>query len=414
MNISKIRKNFPALKKTINGKRLIYFDNACSVLKPKTVIEAVNNFYSNLGSCAGNRSSHLLSWQVQELIEEAREKVSNFIGASSAKEIIWTKNTTESINLVAASLPFKENRNEIILTGVEHHSNLLPYFEQSRKCRVKIKIIPPTKDGKVDLELLNKTITKKTALVAVSHMSNVTGLVCPVDDLVNSAHKKGALVLVDDAQYIVSHKENVTATGIDFLAFSGHKLGGPTGIGVLYGREALLKKMSPYNVGGGMVKSVTVSGSKIKVSYLPPPFKFEAGVQHHAGIVGLSAAVEYLEQLGSEKINSYLGELAEYALQKLASCPYIGFLVDYSQHKPSSLISFYFKDKKLSLQDFNLYLNHQVPGCFIAVRCGHHCAMPLHKFFKVPISMRLSFFIYNTKSEIDIFFRALDKYFQNK
>lgn len=393
---------------------MIYFDNACSVLKPKPVIQAINNFYSNLGSCAGNRSSHLLSWQVQESIEEAREKISKFIGARSAKEVIWTKNSTEGINLVAASLPLKGGRNEIILTGVEHHSNLLPFFEQSKKRKFKIKIIPPAKGGAVDLELLDKTISKKTALVAITHLSNVTGLVCPLGDIVDSAHKKGALVLADDAQYIVSRREDVADSQIDFLVFSGHKIGGPTGIGVLYGREALLKKMFPYNVGGGMVKSVSVSGCNIKVDYLPPPFKFEAGVQHHAGIIGLGAAVEYLEQLGRENINDYLKELAAYALRRLSGRSDIGFMADYTKEQPSSLVSFYFKDKKLSLHDFNLFLNYQLPDYFIAARCGHHCAMPLHKFFKVPISMRLSFFVYNTKHEIDVFCQALDKFLQKK
>ncbi|MFA6285542.1 MAG: aminotransferase class V-fold PLP-dependent enzyme, partial [Parcubacteria group bacterium] len=276
------------------------------------------------------------------------------------------------------------------------------------------KIVPPAKDGLANIELLKKIITRKTALVAVTHLSNVTGIVCPLDDVINFAHKKGALVLVDDAQYIVSHKENVTASGIDFSAFSGHKLGGPTGIGVLYGRKELLKKMLPYHVGGGTVKSVSVLGSNIKVDYLPPPFKFEAGVQHHAGIIGLGATIEFLERIGIRKINDYLEELAEYTLQKLSSRSYIGYMADYERHKPSSLVSFFFKNKELSLQDFNLFLNHQLPDYFIAVRCGHHCAMPFHKFANIPISMRLSFFIYNTKSEIDVFFRALDKYFQNK
>jgi cysteine desulfurase/selenocysteine lyase len=414
MNISKIRKDFPALKQTIDGKQLVYFDNACSVLKPKPVIETIDNFYSNLGSCAGNRSSHLLSWRVQELMEEAREKIAKFIGAGSAKEIIWTKNSTEGINLVAASLPFEGGRNEIILTAMEHHSNLLPFFEQSKRRKFKIKIIPLTRDGAIDLDFLDKAITKKTALVAVTHLSNVTGLAFPMGDVANSAHKKGALVLADDAQYIVSHKEDVAASQIDFSVFSGHKIGGPTGIGVLYGRAALLKKMSPYNVGGGMVRSVAVVDGNIKVSYLPPPFKFEAGVQHHAGIIGLGAAIDYLEDLGGEKIENYLKSLAAYALRKLSERFEVGFMADYSKHQPSSLVSFYFKDKKISLYDFNLFLNHQLPDCFIAVRCGHHCAMPYHNFFKKPVSMRLSFFVYNTKDEIDVFCQALDKFLSKK
>jgi cysteine desulfurase/selenocysteine lyase len=414
MNTSKIRKDFPALKQRIGGKRLVYFDNACSVLKPKPVIAAVNNFYSNFGSCAGNRSSHLLGWRVQELMEEAREKAAKFIGARSEKEVVWTKNSTEGINLIAASLPLENGRNEIVLTEMEHHSNLLPFFEQSQKRKFKIKIVPLDKDGMVNLDLLDKAVTKKTALVAATHLSNVTGLVSPMDDIVNLAHKKGALVLADDAQYVVSHRENAAASRIDFLVFSGHKIGGPTGIGVLYGREALLKKMPPYNAGGGMVKSVSISGGNIKVNYLPPPFKFEAGVQHNAGIAGLGFAIDYLEYLGGEKIENYLKSLVEYVLRKLSERPEIGFMADYGKHPPSSLVSFYFRDKRISLYDFNLFLNHELRDCFIATRCGHHCAMPYHKIFNVPVSMRLSFFVYNTKQEIDVFCQALDKFLSKK
>lgn len=412
MNISKIKKEFPVFQKRINGKKLIYFDNACSVLKPQPVIKAVNDYYQNLGTCSGDRSSHHLSWRVQELIEKSREKAREFINASSVKEIIWTRNTTEGINLIATSFPFKKPKNEVILTLLEHHSNFLPFYEHSKRRNFKIRIVPPTKGGTLDLNLLEKAITKKTALVAVTSLSNVTGLIYPVKEIAFLAHRQGAKILVDDAQYIASHKEDVQEKKIDFLVFSGHKIGGPTGIGVLYIKESLIKNLLPYSVGGGTIQSVSIKENKIKVKYLPPPFCFEAGIQNYAGIIGLGAAISFLEK--QNNIANWVEKLSSYALQQIKKISEVKFLVNYEVQKPSSLISFYFKDKKVSLYDFNLFLNHGLRNYFIAVRCGHHCAQPLHQFLGSPISMRLSFFIYNSKKEIDIFVQALKNFLNRK
>jgi cysteine desulfurase/selenocysteine lyase len=414
MDFIKIKNEFPVFKNTIDGKKLIYFDNACTVLKPKSVIETMNNYYQNLGVCSGDRSSHQLSWQVQELVEQAREKVREFINASSTKEIIWTKNTTEGINLIASSFPFKKPKNEVILTLLEHHSNLLPFYEQARRRNFKIKIIIPNKDGSLDLNLFKKTITDKTALVAVTHLSNVTGLIYPIKEIISLAHQKGAKVLVDDAQYIATHREDVQKNQMDFIVFSGHKIGGPTGIGVLYGRESFLKNLLPYNVGGGTVQSVKIHGNDIKVQYLPPPAGFEAGIQDYAGIIGLKAAVNFLEKQNQKEIADYIEKLSHYAFEQLKKLPEINFLVDYQSQKPSTLISFYFSDKKISLFDFNLYLNNELKDYFVAVRCGYHCAQPLHQFFGTPISMRTSFFTYNSKGEIDIFIQALEDFLSRK
>lgn len=407
MNISKIKKEYPVFQKKNNGKELIYFDNACTVLKPKAVIRAIKDYYQNLGACSGDRSSHHLSWQVQELTEQSRESVKEFINASSAKEIIWTRNTTEGINLIAASYPFKKSKNEIVLTLLEHHSNLLPFYEQSKRRNFKIKIVAPNKDGTLDLNLLKNAITQKTALVAITHLSNVTGLIYPIKEIASLAHNRGAKILVDDAQYVATHKEDVQENQIDFLVFSGHKIGGPTGIGVLYTKESLLKSLLPYNVGGGTIQSVKIQGNKIKVKYLASPSRFEAGIQDYAGIIGLKAAIDFLESQYQNKINHWVGGLSQYTFQQLKRFEEIEFLANYQNQEPSSLISFYFNQKGISLYDFNLFLNHELKDYFIAVRCGHHCAQPLHKFLGSPISMRLSFFLYNSKEEIDIFIQAL-------
>jgi len=414
MDFSKIKKEFPVFRNKIAGKKLIYFDNACTVLKPKSVIEAMNSYYQNLGVCSGDRSSHLLSWRVQELVEQAREKVREFINASSTKEIIWTKNTTEGINLIASSFPFKKPKDEVVLTLLEHHSNLLPFYEQGKRRNFKIKIIVPNKDGTLDLNLFKKIITERTALVAVTHLSNVTGLIYPVKEISSLAHQKGAKVLIDDAQYIATHKEDVQKNQIDFMVFSGHKIGGPTGIGVLYGRESLLKNLLPYNVGGGTIQSVKIQGNDMNVQYLPPPFCFEAGIQDYAGMIGLKAAIDFLEKQNQIKIADFIEKLSLYAFEQLKNFSEIKFLADYQNQKPTTLISFYFSDKKISLYDFNLFLNHELKDYFVAVRCGHHCAQPLHQFSGTPVSMRTSFFTYNSKEEIDIFIQALKDFLNQK
>lgn len=401
-----IKYMFPALRNKFGGKRLIYFDNACTVLKPEPVIRAVSSYYERFGGCSGSRSSHYLSLRTQELIDEARDAVKNFLNAKSSEEIVWTKNATEGINLVAGSFPFRKDKNEIIVSLSEHHSNILPFYEQSRRRGFKLKVIPVQDDGTVSLDFLRKNITHKTALIAISHLSNVTGLVFPVEKVISLAHSKGARVLVDDAQYIAAHREDVRRSDVDFLVFSGHKIGSFTGIGVLYGKEELLKKMLPYNVGGGTVRSVTMSQGNLAVSYLPVPARFEAGIQNYGGIISLKAAIDFLLRVDQAQIQERTEELTSYAFDRINMLKKVDFLGDYKTHRPSSLFSFRFASKKTSLYDFNIYLNHNVKKYRIAVRCGHHCAQPLHAFFKSKVSMRLSFFVYNTKREVDIFIKA--------
>jgi cysteine desulfurase/selenocysteine lyase len=398
-----IKSIFPALKNRINGKKLIYFDNACSVLKPKPVIEAILNYYNNLGACAGGRSTHFLSRKVEDICDESREKVRKFIGAEDQKEIIFTKNTTEGINIVAKSFPFSKRKNEIIILISEHHSNILPFFEEEKREKVKLTIFNVESDGSIDLNKLEKAISSKTALVSLAHISNVLGNINPIKEIIGIAHKKNSVVLIDDAQYVGIHKENVRKNDIDFLVFSGHKIGGPTGTGVLYGKKELLKKMASYNVGGGTVASVFMSGEKLRVNYLSSPRIFEAGVQNYAGIAGLGAAVDFIESIGQKNIFEQVSVLRKRLMSGLSSIGGIEVIGD----PQSSLVSFFFKSKNHFAHDLNIFLDSGFDNYTIATRCGHHCAMPVHQYLKSPHSLRASFFVYNTVKEVDIFLRAL-------
>lgn len=406
MTNDNIRKFFPVLNKKINGKKLIYFDNACSVLKPKPVIEAVLNYYQNLGACAGGRSTHVLSQIVEDLCEEARKKVKDFIGAESEKEIIFTKNTTEGINLIARSFPFKKNRNEVVVTNFEHHSNLLPFFEEENRGRIKLKILEAESDGTINLNKLEKLTSSRTALVSITHVSNVLGNINPIKEIARIVHKKGGIILVDDAQYIGIHQESVKKNDIDFLVFSGHKIGGPTGIGVFYGREGLIRGFRPFNVGGGTVEKVLIKENQLRVKYLSIPRKFEAGVQNYAGIIGLGAAVDFIQKIGYQIISKQISLLRSYFLSKFSAIPDIEILGS----PQGSIVSFVFKSKKYFAHDFNIYLNHDLKDYIIAIRCGHHCAMPVHQYLKISHSLRASFFVYNTEEELDIFLAALNNF----
>lgn len=396
-----MKNKFPALNKKHNEKKLVYFDNACSALKPKPVIEAVNNYYSSLGSCTGERSAHILSGKAKEEVESSRRVVKDFLNAKSIKEIVWVRNSTEGINLVAHSFPFKKD-SEVLLIASEHHSNLLPFYEQSKRRDFKLKIFYPDSRGVIDLNKLKKNITDQTSLVAITQMSNVTGLKHPIGKIAKLAHNNNAKILVDNAQYITSNREDVQSKNIDMTVFSFHKIGGPTGIGVLYCKRDLLKEFSQFNTGGGVVESVNIeSNGKMKVNYLPEPFRFEAGIQNYAGIIGSKKAISFLV----ENDPSSIKETTAYMFEKLTSIPEVE-LVGNPKKSPDSLISFYFKND-YSLHDFNIFLNHDFDNLTFAVRVGHHCAQPFHNILGVKDSMRVSFFLYNNKAEVDKFEKAI-------
>jgi len=410
MTINQIRKLFPILNRKVYGKRLIYFDNACTVLKPKPVIDAILNYYQNIGACAGGRSNHVLSQETDEICEKARGKVRDFIRAESSKEIIFTKNTTEGINLIAKSFPFSKPKNEVITTNLEHHSNLLPFYEEEKGGRIKLRIFEMERDGSIDLNKLEKMVSSRTGLISISHASNVLGNVLPIKEIIRIAHKKNVAVLVDDAQYVGTHQEDVRKEDIDFLVFSGHKLGGPTGIGVLYGKEKFLKRLANFNVGGGTVERVILKKKGVEVKYLPDFRRFEAGIQNYAGMAGLEAAINFIQKIGYPKISNHVSSVNSYLLSCLRQFPEVKVLKPKEGDSLGTITSFVFKSGKRFPQDFNIFLNHDFKDYVIAVRCGHHCAMPLHQVLKTSFSVRAYFYVYNTKQEVDIFLEALRKF----
>ena len=405
MEMKNIRAQFPALRRRWGGKKLVYFDNACSVLKPSPVISAVDHYMSSLGACAGGRSGHVLSAAVEELCHEARAKVADFIGAASPSEIIFTSNTTESVNLVAKTFPFTKARNEVVITAFDHHSNMLPFLEEQRKGNIKVKIAGLEGGWELGADAVCSLIGPRTALVCLPRASNVTGQLFPVEEVARAAHRHGAAVLADAAQYLSTSRENVREAGIDMLAFSGHKLGAPPGIGVLYCRAGLMRKLSNFKVGGGTVSDVELRGGLPLPRYFTDCRRFEAGIQNYSGIIGLGAAVDFLTGLGPDKIKGRVLEVSSFCRERLARVKEIELLGPASCSSP--IVSFAFRDKRLFAQDFNLFLNNELPGSVICARCGNHCAIPLHRSRGVGQSLRLSFFIYNTTGEVREFLGAL-------
>jgi len=396
LNTEKIKKDFPIFKRKINGKNLIYFDNSATSQRPKQVIDAINNFYKNTNANV-NRGVYKLSEDATEAYNLAREKIANFINARF-DEIVFTKSTTESLNLLSYSLGEKlENGDEVILTQMEHHSNIVPWQQLAKRRGVKLKYVKINKEGLIEEGEFKKAFTKKTKLVSMTHISNVLGTINPVKKFAKIAHDHKALFILDAAQSAPHIKLDVRDLGCDFLAFSGHKMLGPFGIGVLYGKKELLESMEPFLFGGDMIKEVDFYESK----WNELPWKFEAGTQNIAGILGLAAAVDYLNKMGLKKIHSHEKELVDYAYTKIKSIPEV--TIYGPKNNRASLISF--NVGKLHSHDVASFLD--MYG--IAIRGGHHCAMPLAKQLKIVGSARVSFYFYNNKQEVDKFCEALKK-----
>lgn len=398
LKAEEIRKDFKVLSEEIKGKRIVYLDNAATTHKPNSVIEAVSKYYEN-SNANPHRGAHILSVRATEAYEEAREKVKRFINAKSSREIIFTKNATEALNLIAYSygMNFIKAEDEIVISIAEHHSNLIPWQQVARAKGAILKYMYVDKEGRIPEEEYKSKITEKTKIVSVAHISNSLGVINPIENIINYAHEKGAVAIVDGAQSVPHLKEDVQKLDADFLVFSGHKMLAPMGIGVLYGKERILEKMPPFLYGGDMIEYVFEQ----EASFAELPFKFEAGTQHVEGAVGLSKAIDYIENIGYDFIEKVEKELTFYALEKMREIPYVTIYGPSEMKDRSGVISF-------NIEGVHPHDVASIVDTYgVAIRAGHHCAQPLMKFLKVNATCRISFYFYNTKEDVDIFIESI-------
>lgn len=396
--IDDIRADFPILSREVYGRPLVYLDNAATTQKPRAVVEAIAQEYYSVNANV-HRGVHFLSQQATTLHEEARERVRAFIGAHSVSEIVFTRGTTESLNLVATSFgeTFLQEGDEVLLTVMEHHSDIVPWQLLRERKGIVIKVIPMNDAGELDMEAYERLFTPRTRLVCVAHVSNVLGTVNPIARMAEVAHAHGAYLLADGAQSVPHFKVDVQALGCDFLTFSGHKIYGPTGIGVLYGREALLEQMQPYQGGGEMIARVTFE----KTTYERLPYKFEAGTPDYVGSHALAAAIDYVEGIGMDRITAHERELTKYAMARMADIA--GMQLYGTAPDKDAVVAFNVKD--IHPLDLGTLLDR----LGIAIRTGHHCAQPLMARCGVEGMARASFALYNTKEEIDTFVAGLER-----
>ena len=400
-NVEAVRKDFPILERTIYGKPLVYLDNAATTHKPKVVIERLKEYYESENSNI-HRGVHYLSQLATNKYEETREKVRKFINASSVKEIIFTKGATDSINLFASSFgrKFISEGDEIIITQMEHHANIVPWQMLCEANKAVLKYIPIDDNGELILSDLEKLITPKTKLISFLHVSNSLGTINPAKEIISIAHKHGIKVLLDGAQSIQHSKVDVRDLDADFFVFSGHKIYGPTGTGVLYGKESLLNELPPYQGGGDMIRVVTME----KTSYNELPYKFEAGTPNIAGIVGLGTAIDYVNTIGLENISNYEHELLVYAEKKLLEID--GVKIIGTAKNKAAVISFVLDG--IHPHDVGTILDSEG----VAIRAGHHCTQPIMQRFGIPATARASFSFYNTMEEVDQLALAIKKVFE--
>ncbi|MEK7819271.1 MAG: cysteine desulfurase [Bacteroidota bacterium] len=397
-DVIKIREDFPILRTAVRGKQLVYFDNAATTQKPQQVIDAISKFY-HFQNANIHRGVHELSEIATFEYEKSRGKVKLFINAKSSHEIIFTHGATEAINLVASSfgdLFIKEN-DEIIISTMEHHSNIVPWQILCQKKNAKLKIIPINDDGEIIFEEFEKLISEKTKLISIVHASNSLGTINPIEKIIEIAHQKGIFVLIDGSQSSAHLKIDVQKYDCDFFVFSGHKLYAPTGIGVLYGKESILEKLPPYQTGGDMISSVTFE----KTTFNSLPFKFEAGTPNIEGAIGLGSAIDYLQLKNINEIASYENEILNYATEKILNVD--GIKIIGTAKNKTAILSFDLKN--IHPHDVATILDKEG----IATRSGHHCTQPVMQRFGIPATTRASFSFYNTFEEVDIFINALKK-----
>lgn len=398
IDINKIRTDFPILAREVYGKPLVYLDNAATTQKPQCVMDKITEMYSTVNSNV-HRGVHYLSQAATDEHEAARKTVQRFINANIPEEIVFTRGATESINLVASSFcrSFCKEGDEILITAMEHHSNIVPWQIQADIRGLKIKVIPINKDGELIMEEFEKLISPRTKLIAATHISNVLGTINPIDEIIRIAHSHNIPVLIDAAQSVQHAKVDVQKIDCDFLVFSSHKIYGPTGVGVLYGKEEWLNGLPPYQGGGEMIESVSFE----KTTFNKLPFKFEAGTPDFVGTAALATALDYVSSIGLDNIAEYESDLLRYATEKMLNLPGIK-IIGTAQHK-SSVISFVFN--KIHPYDIGTLLDKMG----IAIRTGHHCAEPLMKIMGVEGTVRASFAFYNTKEEVDMLVKGLER-----
>lgn len=397
LDINKIREDFPILKRSVNGKPLVYFDNAATSQKPQVVIDSIVDYYSNYNANI-HRGVHTLSQEATNAYEEARVKIQNHFNAAKKQEIILTSGTTHSINLVATGFTtLLQKGDEIIVSALEHHSNIVPWQMLCERTGAVLKVIPISLQGELIMEEYDKLLTDKTKLVFVNHVSNALGTINPIKEIIDKAHAADAAILIDGAQATPHLKPDVQALDCDFYTCSAHKLCGPTGVGMLYGKEEWLNKLPPYQGGGEMIAQVTFE----KTTYADLPYKFEAGTPNISGGIAFGVALDYMNSIGFDNIATYEKELLEYATKKLLEIN--GLTIYGPTNNKASVISF-------NIEGIHPYdIGTIIDKLGIAVRTGHHCTQPIMDFYKIPGTIRASFAFYNTKEEIDVFVNAVKR-----
>lgn len=391
LDIEKIRAEFPILQRQVNGNPLIYFDNGATSQKPKMVLEAIDKYYTEFNANV-HRGIHTISQEATIMMEESREKVRQFINARQAHEVIFTRGTTEGINLIANSIRnILKPEDEIIITEIDHHSNIVPWQMVCERTGAKLKYIPLTDEGTLDISQLDELLTSNTKLVAVNHISNALGTINPIETIIEKAHQAGAWVLVDGAQSAPHYVLDVQKLNCDFLVFSGHKMYAPTGVGILYGKESILEELPPFHGGGEMIKEVFMDHS----TYAGLPFKFEAGTPNIAGNIVIGTAIDFIQSIGMEQIHAYEEELVKYTSERLWELEEV---IIYAKNAPrSGAVSFNLNLPGVHPSDVGMILDKKG----IAVRTGHHCAQPIMRHFNIKGTVRASFAVFNTKEEID-------------
>jgi len=397
-DVEKVRQDFPILREQVHGRPLVYFDNAATSQKPQVVIDALERYYAAENANI-HRGVHFLSEQATQAYEAARVKVQRFLSAAEAREVIFVRGATEGINLVAQSYgrTFIQAGDEIIISAIEHHSNIVPWQILCGQVGARLRVIPVNDDGELLLDEYERLLNARTRFVSLVHVSNALGTINPVKQMIAMAHRRSVPVLIDGAQAVAHSTVDVQELDCDFYAFSGHKVLGPTGIGILYGKADWLERMPPYQGGGDMISSVTFE----KTLYNKLPYKFEAGTPHIAGVIGLGAAIDYLSGIGLDKITAYERELLDYATEVLSAIP--GLRLIGTAKEKASLLSFVLDG--MHAHDIGTILDHEG----IAIRTGHHCAMPVMQRFGVPATARASLAFYNARAEINALVGALYK-----